>query len=92
MFATSQARERERGTGTRRGKGGDDFFIKGIYVYLYWEGIAKKQSRESVTGTSRSFMEQNSCNCSKREGEMNGKRSEKGWQTEERRTKLSVCS
>lgn len=64
-------------------------------MYSYCERNAKKRKevkRKSVTGTSRSFMEQNSCHCSKREREMNSKRSEKGWQTEERRPTLSVCS
>lgn len=45
--------EREQENGTSRDKGGIDFFMKGIYMYSYWEGNAKKKkkkrSRESLS-------------------------------------------
>lgn len=59
---------------------------------FYWEGNAKIKDQESVTGTSRCFMEQNSYYCSKREGEMNSKRNKKVCQAEERTATLSVCT
>lgn len=60
-------------------------------MYFCWEGNTKKKVQECITGTSRSFMEQNSCDCSKREGEANSKRSEKGCQAEERSATISFC-
>lgn len=87
---------RERENETSRDKGGVDFFYEGyLYVFVLGGECKKKkdQEKEPVIGTSRIFTRQNSYDCSKREGKMNCKRrGEKGQQTEERRTTLSVCS
>lgn len=49
---------RERENETSRDKGGVDFFMKGIYMYLYWEGNAKKTiKRKSLSLGQAEFLQ-----------------------------------